>query len=86
MLLCMRTTIDLPDSLMERAKRCIAERKLTFRALVISALEQALETSVEPFELRDASAGPANGADGNTISNTKINQAIDAQRATSFEP
>ncbi len=83
---CMRTTIDLPDSLMERAKRCSIERKLTFRALVIFALEQALETSVESFELRDASAGHANGADGNTISNTKINQAIDAQRATSFEP
>lgn len=71
---------------MERAKRCITERKLTFRALVISALEQALETSVEPFELRDASVGHASGADEKTVSNTKINQAIDAQRATSFDP
>ena len=79
----MRTTIDLPDSLMDRAKRCIAERKVTFRALVISALEQELDEQAEPFLLKDAAVGAASES---VVSSEAINQAIDDQRAPSFEP
>ena len=81
---CMRTTIDLPDSLMKRAKHCIAERKLTFRSLVISALEQALDEEVAPFKLRNAAVGKGNTS-SDSISNATINDAINAQRSTSFE-
>ncbi len=83
MLLHMRTTIDLPDSLMKRAKHCIAERKLTFRSLVISALEATLDKEVEPFKLRNAAVGK-NNTPNNIISNATINDAIDTQRNTSF--
>jgi hypothetical protein len=81
--LCMRTSIDLPDSLMDRAKRCMIERKVTFRALVISALEQAVAEDAEPFVLHDAAAGTTGKG---IVSCEAINQAIDDQRATSIQP
>jgi len=79
----MRTSIDLPDSLMDRAKRCMIERKMTFRALVISALEQAVDEEAEPFVLQDASAGASGKV---PVSCEAINRAIDNQRATDFQP
>ena len=81
MLLCMRATVELPDSLMDRVKACLATRKLTFRALVISALEQALEEDPKPFKLSDASVG------GGTrrVSSTEINRAINEQREPSYK-
>ncbi|MEC5125185.1 hypothetical protein VSU19_00365 [Verrucomicrobiales bacterium BCK34] len=51
----MRTTVDIPDSLMERAKK--HKGSMTFRPLVISALEKALAEETAPFVLQDASAG-----------------------------
>ena len=82
MLLCMRTTVDIPDSLMGRVKSCLIERKLTFRALVISALEQSLQEDSQPFRLRDASVG----GNGEKVSNDTINQVIDSQRESTFQP
>ena len=76
MLLNMRTTVELPDALMDRVKACLATRKLTFRALVISALEQALQEDPKPFKLRDVSVGGGT----RTVSGTEINHAIDEQR------
>jgi hypothetical protein len=38
MLLCMRTTLDLPDALFRRAKQAAAREGLTLRALVVRAL------------------------------------------------
>lgn len=38
MLLCMRTTIDLPDALFRRAKQAAAREGLTLRELVVRAL------------------------------------------------
>lgn len=56
--LCMRTTIDIPDSLLSRVKNQIHKKKTTFRALVIKALESELaEADAKPFQLRDASVG-----------------------------
>ena len=81
MLSCMRTTVELPDSLMARVKRRLAKRNLTFRALVISALEQVLREEDKPFKLRDASAG---GYTEEKVSSEAINRAIDEQRQPSF--
>lgn len=79
MFLCMRTTIDMPDSLLKRAKGAMAKRHMTFRALVIDALEQSLREDPEPFVLKEASAGyEARKRSG--VSSEQINQAIDEQR------
>jgi hypothetical protein len=80
MLLCMRTTVDLPDSLAERIKACLAKRKMTFRGLVIAALEQALRDDPAPFKLRDASVGGGQ----RKVSNDEINTEMDAQREPAF--
>lgn len=42
MLLCMRTTINLEDSLLHRAKEEAARRKRTLTSLVEDALREAL--------------------------------------------
>ena len=41
----MKTTIDLPDEMLHRAKIIAAQRKTTLRELVITGLSHALETS-----------------------------------------
>lgn len=56
---------------------------MTFRALVISALEQAVDEEAEPFVLQDASAGASGKV---PVSCEAINRAIDNQRATDFQP
>ncbi len=40
----MKTTIDLPDEILHRAKIVAAQRKTTLKDLVISGLTHALET------------------------------------------
>lgn len=81
--LCMRTTIDIPDSLLSRAKRHMHESNQTFRALVIAALEQKLAKTKSPaFKLRDASVGPKRSA---KVSNETINRFIDLQREGTFQ-
>lgn len=75
----MRTTIDIPDSLMERAKKY--KGSMTFRSLVISSLERTLEEDAEPFVLRDSSVG---GSDDEIVSSREINQHIDSQRDQRF--
>ena len=78
----MRTTIDVPDDLLKRARLLLAERKMTFRALVIDAVERALESPAVPFRLRDASVGDAGDRSG--VSSKAINRAIDEARDPSF--
>ena len=78
----MRTTIDVPDDLLKRARPLLAERKMTFRALVIDAVERAIETPSVPFRLRDASVGYA--GHGRGVSSKAINRAIDEAREPSF--
>ena len=79
MLICMRTTIDIPDNLFKRARRHVSERGITIRALVLDSLERALGTEPQAFKLRDASAGfqaePHRG-----ISAEEIDRAIDDLR------
>ena len=78
----MRTTIDVPDDLLKRARPLLAERKMTFRALVIDAIERVIETPAGSFRLRDASAGFA-GDDGG-VSSESINHAINEARELPF--
>jgi len=81
MLLCMRTTIDMPDALFQRAKSVMAKRHMTFRSLVIDALEQALtDQHTERFVLRDASAGYTVNNKRGGVTGKAINQAIDESR------
>ncbi len=79
----MRTTIDVPDDLLKRARPLLAERKMTFRALVIDAVERAIEAPSVSFTLRDAAAGYP-GDDGG-VSSESINRAIDQAREPSFQ-
>jgi hypothetical protein len=43
MLTHMRTTLDLPDPLLRKAKKLARERKVPFRAIVAEALTRFLE-------------------------------------------
>jgi len=51
----MRTTIDLPEAILGRAKRVAAERETTLSALVTEALSLHLQArkrpAAEPFQL-----------------------------------
>lgn len=53
----MKTTFDLPDTLLEEARRVAASRATTVKALVEAGLRRELRerTRSVPFELRDAS-------------------------------
>lgn len=54
--LCMKTTVDIPDSLLAAAKEFAAQRRTTLRALVEQGLRQVLHRGPRPgeFQLRDA--------------------------------
>ena len=81
MLLCIRTTIDMPDELLRRVKQIAIQRNTTFRGLVIEALEQSVCSQPAVFRLRDASI-PATTPQ--RLSPSQINQAIDEQRSVPF--
>lgn len=70
----------MPDTLFRRAKTVMSKRGMTFRSLVIDALEQALdENRSKAFVLREASAGyTVNKKNG--VSRRAINEAIDENR------
>lgn len=81
----MRTTIDMPDALMQRVKTVAAERKTTFRALVVDALERSLDPEPKDFRLEDAAVGES-PRKAQPVENETINRAIDAQRDNPFIP
>ncbi len=69
----------MPDLLMKRVRRLLADRNMTFRALVIDALQQALREEPPAFRLRDAATGCLRrGRRG--VSADAINRALDEQR------
>ena len=76
----MRTTIDIPDSLMRRVKRAASQRKTTMRTLMLDALDRSLSEGPQTFTLRDASVG----TDGSPLDAKAINRAIDSQREPDF--
>ena len=53
----MKTTIELPDPLLEQAKRYAAARKMTLKALIEQGLRKVMAEKAEekPFKLRDMS-------------------------------
>lgn len=73
MLRHMRTTINLPESLGEEAKRRAAERGCTFTALVVEGLHLVLRDSAEP-EPRDAL--PSYGTDGRLLVDLADREAV----------
>ena len=83
MLLCMRTTVDLPDILVKRIKALTTEKNITFRSLVITALEKELDEEKFSFVLRDASVGSPTK---DPISNEEINRHLDDARDFDFQP
>ena len=84
----MRTTIDMPDALMRRVKMIAAKRKTTFRALVVDALERTLDETPSTFELEDAAVGSSSGdsEEEAIVSNAAINERINSQRESRFDP
>jgi len=82
MLLFMRTTVDLPDTLVKRIKYHTANKKVTFRSLVITALEKELSAEKKSFRLRDASVG---NPEEPITSNQTINQQLNADRDFDFQ-
>jgi hypothetical protein len=70
----------MPDLLFRRAKTVMVKRGMTFRSLVIDALEQALnESRSNAFVLREAAAGYTLKKPGG-VSRRAINDAIDESR------
>lgn len=55
----MKTTIEISDTLLERARELLATEKTTLRALVEEGLRLVIEEHAErkPFKLRRASFG-----------------------------
>ena len=53
----MKTTIELPEALFDKAKRHARKHKTTLKALIEQGLRQVLATKADaaPFQLRDAS-------------------------------
>jgi len=56
MVRCMKTTVEIPGSLLEAARKAAAEEGTTVRALVEEGLRKVLaeRRSGEPFRLRKA--------------------------------
>ncbi len=50
----MKTTLDLPDDLMHRAKIVAAQRRTTLRQLFMSGLERVLAADAEATPSREA--------------------------------
>lgn len=50
----MKTTIDIPDTLMERCRAVIGRDRVTFRSLVEEGLDRVLNerTACKPFKLK----------------------------------
>lgn len=74
----------MPDALMRRVKMAAAQRKTTFRALVVDALERTLDEVPNSFKLEDASVGSTR--EGDPVSNAAINELLETQRESRFNP
>jgi len=50
----MKTTIDLPDGILHRAKVAAAERRTTLKALIVAGLDQVLRSITQAPEAQAA--------------------------------
>lgn len=55
--ICVRTTVDIPDHLLERVKPHLLKKGLTLRSVVVDALERLMRPNETAFRMRDASVG-----------------------------
>lgn len=57
MVICMKTTVEIPDKTLAAAKQYAAKKKVTLRELIITALQQILEQPkrLQQYELPDCS-------------------------------
>lgn len=55
----MKTTIDIPDPLLERCRLLVREQRVTFRTLVEEGLERVLDerSNRKPFKLKSVKPG-----------------------------
>lgn len=56
----MRTTVELPDDLLDRARRHAAESGLTLKQFFITAIENSMASPVKVRREPPAIDGPAN--------------------------
>lgn len=78
----MKTTIELPEPLVERAKRLAARDSTTLRELIEIGLRRVLEereSCPEPFRLRDARV------DGRGLSEEFVGAAWSDLRGAAYE-
>ena len=61
MLVCMKTTIEIPDALLQEAKRRAAREGTTVKALIVEALRRLLGDRAAPREFRLRRASFAGG-------------------------
>lgn len=67
MLRHMRTSVDIPDPLLSRAKNVARERRTTLRQLVLEGLRRVIEDAPDgSYEWRDGSFGGDGLVDGLT--------------------
>jgi hypothetical protein len=50
----MKTTVDLPDEILHRAKVAAAERRTTLKALIVAGLDQVLRSTAQASDARAA--------------------------------
>jgi hypothetical protein len=53
----MRTSLDIPDPLLRKAKAVARARKTTLRQLVLEGLRAVVERAKSPYKLEDHSFG-----------------------------
>jgi len=73
--ICMRTTVDIPDHLLERVRPHLLKKGLTLRSVVVDALERLMRPSETAFRMRDASVG-YRAEPGEEVSASQVNAAI----------
>lgn len=77
----MKTTIDISDDLLQRAKLAALERGTTLRTVVEEALERALGPAVaEAVPLRTVTWGRAKGAARLLLSDDEVLAAVARER------
>lgn len=73
--ICMRTTVDIPDHLLERVRPHLLKKGLTLRSVVVDALERLMKPDETAFRMRDASAG-YRAEPGEGITASQVNAAV----------
>ena len=79
MRLHMRTSVDIPDPLLRRAKKLARERGTTLRALLLDGLRSVVEKSssmVGAYRMKDCSTGDGGLVEGLSWSDTERMDAL----------